>query len=146
MQRKDVLEYVLCQVLHSNYYNLDVPNECIELLEEFKQYNDPVKDFLDEFLDKYVWDLLPYQFLYDHFVSWFKKTNVSGTEIGKNTFIGQVKSLLRNNEQWEAKSTAVPTGNKMNKYEDIVYDFYLRDWTDTGYRGRKSSYKGIVRR
>lgn len=146
LQRKDVLEYVLCQVLHSNYYNLDVPNECIELLEEFKQYNDPVKDFLDEFLDKYVWDLLPYQFLYDHFVSWFKKTNVSGTEIGKNTFIGQVKSLLRNNEQWEAKSTAVPTGNKMNKYEDIVYDFYLCGWTDTGYRGRKSSYKGIVRR
>lgn len=155
LERKEVLEYVLFRVLNSNYYDFDIPYECVNLLEEFKQNNDPVKDFLDEFLDVYVWDLLPYQFLYDHFVAWYRKTNASGVQIGRNTFISQVKNLLSNNDDWEVKPTAIPTGHKLDKVEFIIEEYNLTDWMNKNYTGNdrarrcegahKTSYKGIVR-
>lgn len=46
LKRKDVLEYVLYKLLATtDYYELDVPQTCIDMLEEFKLENDPVRQF-----------------------------------------------------------------------------------------------------
>lgn len=156
LNRKEVLEYVLFVVLNSNYYEFDIPLECEKLLADFKKINDPVRDFLDEFLDKYVWELVPYGFLYDHFKAWSKQTNPSGTEIGRNTFIQEVKTLLSDSEDWIAKENAIPSGNKLDKPEMLIEDYNLTNWMNKNYTGNDrmlrcttiphSSYKGIVKR
>ena len=48
--RDDVLQYVLWKVLvgMDDYYELDEPEECRRILEEFKVANDPVRQFIDE--------------------------------------------------------------------------------------------------
>lgn len=49
LKRKDVLEYVLYKLLATtDYYELDVPQTCIDMLEEFKLENDPVRQFAEE--------------------------------------------------------------------------------------------------
>ena len=155
LNRKEVLEYVLFLILNSNYYDLDIPQECKNMLDEYKQFNDPVRDFLDTFLDVFVWDLVPYSFLYDLFKAWSKEVSPSGTIGGKNIFIQEVKSLLSDNKNWVAKDTAIPSYKQMDSAELLIDEYNLTKWMDTNYTGSnkylrcmpipKSSYKGIVR-
>src|SRR5699024_5912449 len=62
--RRDVLEYVLKRVLTMNYYSLSQPPAVLEALEEFKNHNDPIRAFWAEMRTEFVWDLLPWSFLY----------------------------------------------------------------------------------
>lgn len=80
VQRPEVLRYVLKKVLVDlpPYYELVAPQASLELLEQAKLRNDPVRELWDEFQDEFVWDLLPGAFLYDLFKSWYAKTNPSG--------------------------------------------------------------------
>lgn len=51
MKRKDVLEYVLYHLLaETDYYELDEPQACVALLDEFREVNDPVRQFLGDVL------------------------------------------------------------------------------------------------
>src|SRR5699024_5398232 len=70
LHRKDVLEYVLWRVLNMDYYTLSEPEACRLALEEYKEYNDPIRQFIDEILPECKWNLLPYAFLYDLYKSW----------------------------------------------------------------------------
>ena len=59
LNRRDVLEYVLYHVLaETDYYELDEPKACRELLADFKGYNDAVRQFLEDVLPEASWDLL----------------------------------------------------------------------------------------
>lgn len=155
LNRKEVLEYVLYEVLNSNYYEFDIPLECENMLAEYKQFNDPVRDFLDTFLDVFVWDLVPFGFLYDLFKAWSKEVCPSGTIIGKNMFIEEVKSLLDDNNDWIVKTTGYPTGNLMDASEMLIAEYNLIKWANKCYTGNdiarrcqpslSTSYKGILR-
>lgn len=51
LKRKDVLEYVLYHLLaETDYYELDEPQACAALLDEFREVNDPVRQFLGDVL------------------------------------------------------------------------------------------------
>ena len=63
LHRPEVLEYVMYKVLHMNYYSLTEPQACRDVLDEYKEFNDPVRQFFEEMQDSFVWDLLPFSFL-----------------------------------------------------------------------------------
>ena len=65
LHRPEVLEYVMKRVLHTDYYSLSEPAACKDVLNEYKEFNDPVRQYWDEFRDRFQWDLLPFTFLYD---------------------------------------------------------------------------------
>ena len=87
LHRQDVLEYVLYKVLNTNYYTLSEPEACKLVLEEYKEFNDPIRQFIDEIIMNCQWDLLPYTFLYDLYKAWFKLYVPNGTMVGRNTFV-----------------------------------------------------------
>ena len=60
LHRREVLEYVLHKVLNMDYYTLSEPESCKKALEEYKEFNDPVLQFVHEVLPLCVWDLLPF--------------------------------------------------------------------------------------
>ena len=130
LHRQDVLEYVLYRVLNMNYYTLSEPQACIMALNEYKQYNDPVRQFIEEILPECVWDLLPYSFLFDLYRAWFEKNAPNGTLQGKNTFINSLRSILKGNEEWFIceRSNTVRTGNHMDKAEPLILKYNLKDW------------------
>lgn len=77
--RKKVLEYVLYKLLATtNCYELDPPKACLDLLSEYKEFNDPVRAFMAEVMEQLVWDLVPNQFLYDLYCHWYTR-NVKGS-------------------------------------------------------------------
>ena len=158
LHRKDVLEYVLWRVLNMDYYTLSEPEACRLALEEYKEYNDPIRQFIDEILPECKWNLLPYAFLYDLYKSWFKLASPNGTLIGRNTFISDLNRTLQTNPDWYPApgGTAVRAGDKMNAAEPLIFDYHLDKWMNPAYRGSdkeklchpelKTHYKGILRR
>lgn len=92
--RKEVLEYVMHKALHMDFKEFSNPAACQELLDRFKTSNDPVRDFLDTMLDKTVWNLLPNEFLYDLYKSWFRQVNPSGCVLGRNKFLERVRDAI----------------------------------------------------
>lgn len=66
LKRKEVLEYVLYHLLaETDYYELDEPQACAALLNEFREVNDPVRQFLGDVLPEASWDILSWQFVHD---------------------------------------------------------------------------------
>jgi putative DNA primase/helicase len=135
--REDVLQYVLHRVLHMDYYVLSEPEATQLILEEYKGFNDPVRSFWEEFQDAFVWDLLPFPFLYDLYKAWFAKTNPSGSPIGRNVFINDLVAIARKSTEWHCadKTAKVRPKACMDAPEPLIARFDLKDWMNQSYTG-----------
>lgn len=155
LHRPEVLEYVLYKVLNMNFYELPEPSSCKDILMDYKSFNDPVRQFLDEVLPQCQWDFLPNQFLYDLYKSWFKKNEGQGKEQGRNTFIKSVNHIISTSEEWKAVTSVPPTPRNMSEPEPLIMEYDLKDWVNPNYRGEdikqicrpiwKGSYNGYKR-
>lgn len=157
LHRQEVLEYVLYKVLNMNFYTLSEPASCRTALEEYKDYNDPVRQFLDEMLPQLVWDLVPFSFLYELYKAWFRKNSPNGSIQGRNTFITDVLNILSNYSEWycQGRTTPIRPGNKMSQAEHLIAEYGLQEWMNPTYKGGdidqicspklKSTYNGLLR-
>ena len=157
LHRSEVLEYVMYKVLNMNFYTLSEPVSCRNALEEYKDYNDPVRQFLDDMLPELKWDLVPFSFMYDLYKAWFRKNSPNGSLQGKNTFIMDVTNLLQNYPDWTCigRQTAIRPGHMMDAPEPLIAEYNLEDWKNPNYTGGdinrictpqlKATYNGICR-
>lgn len=159
LRRKEVLEYVLWKVLNMNYYTLSEPAACRSVLDEYKEYNDPIRQFVDEMLPQCKWDLLPFTFLYDLYKSWYKKISPEGKPVNNKAFINELLTVLKSNPSsaWICpdKTKVMRSGNMMNEPEPLILKYDLSDWRNPTYRGSDpnmicrtvlgGSYRGLRR-
>lgn len=160
LSRADVLEYVLKKVLHTDYYELSVPERCKNLLGSYKELNDPVREFIIEFKERLAWDLVPTEFLYDLYKSWYQSCNPSGKPEGKTNFKKQLDIILLEPDfcnYWQTTANAVCVGTKMSRPEPLIVQYNLTAWKNPSYNGgdinkiamprlTNTRYRGIVRR
>lgn len=136
LYREDVLEYVLNYLLHMDYYELSTPAVCAELLEEYKEFNDPVRQFLDDILPQLKWSLIPMEFLHDLYVAWLARVNKGSTAVSRKVFSREVKLLMasENNYMFEhpAGSIGVSKTN-MSESEPLIYEYKLEHWKNEDY-------------
>jgi putative DNA primase/helicase len=157
LHRPEVLEYVLYKVLTMNFYTLSEPESCKAALDEYKDYNDPVRQFLDEMLPQFVWDLVPFSFLYELYKAWFKKNSPSGSIQGRTTFVNDVCAAIQGNGEWycQDRKAAIRPGSKMQASEHLIAEYDLKEWMNPSYTGGdvdqicrprlKSTYNGLLR-
>ena len=158
LHRKEVLEYILYRVCNMNYYSLSEPAGCSKALIEYKEYNDPVRQFFDEIRSDVVWDLLPFVFLYDLYKQWFKLNSPSGTIQGRNTFINDLLNVIKFDPEWSCPDKQHyyrVTDKNMSKTETLIAAYNLENWMDKKYKGPDiaklcnpvlaTGYRGIVR-
>ena len=158
MSRKDVLEYVVYKVLVEmpDYYEFDEPDACKALLSEYKSYNDPIRDFWNEMKDEFVWDLLPYGFLYDLYKAWLEKNNPKGSTVSKRMFCMTLNSIVNTeHSMWKVSDWTVRVWKQMQDPEPLIAEYDLTEWMNPGYHGTdinklcmpdlKATYKGLVR-
>ena len=132
LNRTDVLEYVLYRILNMNYYEISEPEACKKALEEYKVFNDPVKDFLLEITEEAAWDCFPSQLLYDVYKGWSKINNPNGSVQGRNTFLNDVKSSIGYVSGWyyvDSKSPMRVSG-RMDCDEPLLYEYNCTDWME----------------
>lgn len=159
LHRADVLEYVLHKVLHMDYYELDVPVSCQNALNEYKEFNDPLRQFVNEILPELQWDLVPFTFLYDLYKAWYVKNVGKSDVIGKQVFIKSLAGVLGNDSDflYEDKTKRYNTGTQMDKAEPLIAEYDLQDWMNPMMSGShdiekrcrpvlKTVYRGIIRK
>ena len=135
INRPEVLEYVMKRVLEMDYYKLSEPAACKFVLEEYKTYNDPVRQFWSEFEDQFVWDFIPYTFLFSLYKSWFKQNNPSGSIMGRNTFMKDLRNVVSNSQIFgitDPEGAKIRVGNMMDKTETLIATYNLTDWQTPG--------------
>lgn len=156
--RKEVLEYFLYKALNTDFDDFDIPEVCVNALEEYKEANDPVRQFCAEILPECRWNLLPFQFLYDLYTAWSKRNNPNGTVQGRNTFIADLLNIIRNSDTWacEDKSKQILTEDKMDACEPLIAEYNLTEWMNPLYKGNDENkkchprlnlrYRGLLRK
>lgn len=160
LARPAVLRYVLRRVLEltDDYWVLSEPAATQQVLDEYKEFNDPVRSFWEEVEDQFVWDLLPFGFLYDLYKAWFSRTNPSGSPVGRNAFITDLLSILNKSTTWYCsdKRAKIRSAARMLTPEPLIAQFQLKDWENANYRGadplgkciphpQAPNYRGIQR-
>lgn len=157
LARQDVLEYVLNRVLHMDYYSLSEPAACADILDDYKHFNDPVRDFLDDVLPLVQWDLLPFTFLYSLYKAWFTQNVPKGAPLSRNVFIGSVTALAESHAipDWAASKVVQRSAGRMDDHEPLILTYGLTDWMDPKYTGsddrhktafpRSAGYRGLLR-
>ena len=163
LKRTEVLEYVLHKVLYMDYDRFSEPAACKQLLEEYKIYNDNIQEFWAEFSNIFEWDLLPYDFLYDLYLSWFRRDIPSGIATKKSEFKATMRTIAANDPVWrphttkDGKDIAVRPQGRMTDQtrplaEPLIKEYGLHSWQDyspSAYSccpALKANYKGLVRR
>lgn len=167
--RKDVLEYVLWRVLNMDYYELSEPEACKHMLLEYKEVNDPVRQFWAEMEGQFSWHLLPYRFLYDLYCAWAKENCPDAENIGKKQFTNDIMEVAKNSRDWYVppkvyektsnmmRPPLIRTGYLMDGGEMLVKEYGLGRWQNKNYNGLNEdiryrpsnlscSYRGILAR
>lgn len=155
LNRTEVLEYVLYKVLNMNYYTLSEPEACRKMLAEYTEYNNPVVEYWNMFRTEFVWDLLPFTFLFDLYKAWYGQFYPSGKPLGHTKFCSEIRNAIRNDSMWEAKDYPIVPGSKLDKGERLVGEYDLKAWMDGTYSGAdmnkkyrpllRPTYRGLVR-
>ena len=153
----EVLEYVLHKALHLKFDEYIQPNATKSILAEYKETNNPVLQYWNEMSSQFVWDVVPTQFLYDLFISWYKRNNPNGKPLSKNSFIDSMRTVLTTSTTWkESFSGPTTVGDRMKADEPLITEYSLENWYDpksitsknlVKLRAftRKTAYRGIVR-
>lgn len=156
LARPEVLEYVLKRVLEMDYYTLSEPEASKAVLREYKTSNDPVREFFENYEKEFVWDAVPFTFLYDAYRSWFAYNVPSGSAVGSRTFVKDIRKIVESSAIWECREDErfYPRG-LMDAPEPIIAELNLKDWMNPNYRGNateevskpklKDRYRGIFR-
>lgn len=156
LKRQEVLEYVLHKVLfETDYYELSEPQICKDLLEEYKEFNDPVRQFFTEVEEEATWDLLPWTFLYDLYRHWFVRNVPSGKQIGRNVFMSQMRQLAEESVVFKEGANLVRSAGRMDGAELLIAKYDVDEWMNK-YNGGdpikastltnlKESYRGLER-
>lgn len=139
LHRKEVLEYVLHRVLHMTNYELSVPKACEAALAEYREYNDPVRQFVEEIVPRLKWDLVPYTFLYDLYTCWFKANIPNGTAINSRTFGKEFRKLMKDNPDWDCSEHTKNRRpcTKISIPEPLIEEFNLMKWMNPMYLSSK---------
>lgn len=130
LRRPEVLEYVLYKVLNMDYYSFDMPKACQKALNEYKEYNDPVRQFFHEVVVEAEWDVLPFKLLYDLYKQWFKENNPSGTLQNKPSFNKDITNIAKESSDWDTKGKdgQVRIGHYMSVCEPLLDIYDLKNW------------------
>ena len=159
LSRKEVLEYVLFKVLNMNYYKLSEPAACRFVLEDYKEYNNPIQLFAEEMIQETVWGILPFTFLYDLYKAWFIQNSPSGKIQGRNTFVKEIADMAEAGKipgfTTFGRKNAMRPKKLMDTPEPLILEYKLDRWMSPTYRGSdpqqicvpklKASYTGIIR-
>lgn len=140
LQRTDVLQYVLKRVLLMDYYTLSEPTATKHVLEDYKVYNDPVREFWEEFAGGFAWDLLPWKFLYDLFAAWYPRTHPAGNPMSYKAFVRDMRALLEATGEWDVGDGSKGSdkhrpAQMMDAVELLIHEYDLKNWTDPYYSG-----------
>lgn len=150
-----VLSYVLKRALHMRHTTFTVPVASRLAMERWFAANNKVVGWWEEHQDQFVWDLLPWSFLYDTYKAWYSNVEPSGSVEGFSQFTESLKDHLQASPTWSSTNSSVRPGTRMSAPELLIDQYKLTSWMSSSYSGTdpkkrcipdfKTNYKGLLR-
>ena len=139
VKRPEVLEYVAYKALMMPLFDtFTEPAVCKKLLNQIRVENDPVLQFAEEFLPQFVWDLLPWKFLYGVYSAWMRKEVPNGRAVNSREFNKRLSAYVDDNPScgWvvprgaDGKQIPTRTEKRIVGNEPLAVGYDLSDWFD----------------
>ena len=139
LKRPEVLAYVAHKALMWPWFDSFIePAVCQELLGEMRVENDPVLQFAEEFLPQFVWDLLPWGFLYGVYSAWMRKEVPNGRAVSSREFNKRLTAYVDATPScgWvvphgaDGKQKSMRTQNRIVGDEPLAVEYDLSNWFD----------------
>lgn len=112
-----------------------------------------IDSFVDEVINKCVWDLLPVQFIYDLYREYRNRNFPTSDLLNRDELMRKLETVLTD---WERKKYSVHVGRKMDADEPLITEYDLERFMNKDYHGsdekmkrnfkRQKSYYGFVRK
>lgn len=121
--REEVLEYVLKKALEISFDRFIEPEASKLALEDFKESNDTVKLFVNEWFDKFESTRLPVRFLWWLYQEWCKEEGV--TKLTKRKFENQLTKNMPNGwtkKRMRPSNKFIPSIDKPKHYFGFSWD------------------------
>lgn len=135
--RPEVLEFVVKYVLEDlpDYYEIIEPEFTKHALAEFRENNDPVIEFINDFNEHATWNMISWKYLYKFFQGWCKEygTDMSGKNLKSSDFKKSIKTLIDYGqlEGWEYRdskdSAYYSNSSNINGPEPLLYEYKVLD-------------------
>lgn len=136
--REEVLEYVLKKALEISFDRFIEPKASLEALEDFKESNDTVKAFVNEWFDKFQSTRLPSRFLWWLYQEWCRDEGV--TKLTKRKFETQLAKNIPDN--W-VKKKIKPLGQFIPSV-DVPKHYVGFSWMDDESQMLTSGYELVT--
>lgn len=139
VKRPEVLEYVAHKALMMDLFDSFIePAVCKELLGQIRVENDPVLQFAEEFLPQFVWDFLPWDFVYGVYSAWMRKEVPNGRAVSSREFNKRLSAYVDDNPScgWfvprgaDGKQKKVRTKGLIVGDEPLAMEYDISNWFD----------------
>jgi len=140
LNRTEVLEFVVFKVLNliPDYYKLDEPKACVDVLNDFKSANNPIVGFWEENKTEFVWTMLPLKFVYDFFRVWYQDNFNSQTSTSYAKFRRELCRVVGSDWDYSALLNVYSTTIQkfgLDKPEPLITKHGLTSWQNPNYGG-----------
>ncbi|PGS81652.1 DNA primase [Bacillus cereus] len=122
--REDVLQYVLKKAIELNFERFDEPQATKVMMDEFKEKNNSIIEFVNEWFPQFKSTVLPVRFLWWLYQEWCRDCGYKA--MAKRQFELEIPKHISN--EWE-KKTVRPKNNFMsnNDIPNYYIGFYWND-------------------
>lgn len=110
----------------------------IEIKRPTTQKNNSVFEFLNEFLPRFKWEVLPTKFLYKLYESWMSKDNENEKPVKKSVFIKHSADFFEDQPGWSIRldqDDKITVGSRMDADEPLITEYNLTDYMYPNYKG-----------
>lgn len=100
--------------------------------------NNSVFEFLNEFLPRFKWEVLPTKFLYKLYESWMSKDNANEKPVKKSVFIKHATDFFKDQPGWSVRldqNDKITVGTRMDADEPLITEYNLTDYMYPNYKG-----------
>lgn len=113
---------------------------------QYQEFRDPIQTFWNRFREQFVWDLLPYSYLYELYGAWLRAEKQDRVVVSAMKFTQTVRGLTEHDALWspgaEAGTKHRPA-SKMSAGEPLSVEYGLERWLNPEYTGPDRSKQGI---
>ena len=102
------------------------------------QETNTVIEFLNEFLPRFKWEVLPTKFLYELYKAWVSKDNANEKPVKKSVFIKYSADFFEDQPGWSVRlgqDDKITVGTRMDADEPLITEYKLIDYMNPNYKG-----------
>ena len=106
-------------------------------IKKIKEHNS-VFEFLNEFLPRFKWEVLPTKFLYKLYEAWMSKDNANEKPVKKSVFIKYAADFFEDQPGWSVRldqNDKITVGTRMDADEPLITEYNLTDYMYPNYKG-----------